>query len=105
MNPTTKVSHVTLPYGIRARIGKCLRSPGIDVAWRAGTSNKGLLYQPAIESIPGLLKRFTKSGSGSDSIGHGDIADFCCGVSQLSGLNSGSKRPAQAKNDGSCYLL
>jgi hypothetical protein len=55
---------------------------------------------------PRLLKRYTKSGS--DSIGHDDIADFCCGVSQLSGLNSGTKRPPRRliiiAHVYSCYL-
>jgi hypothetical protein len=57
----------------RARICKCLKRPEIDsqdsippayVAWRAGTSNR--IVAPARqgwESIPGLLKRFTNTGS------------------------------------------
>ncbi len=57
------------------RICKCLRSPGIDseesippayVAWRAGTTNR-VSYgtgPPGWESIPGLFKRFTNTGSG-----------------------------------------
>jgi hypothetical protein len=63
------------PYRpIGASICKCLRSPGIDskesippayVAWRAGTSNRVVVpARPGWESIPGLLKRFTNSGSG-----------------------------------------
>ncbi len=58
----------------RARICKRLRRPGIDsedsippayVAWRAGTTNRVVLpVPPGWESIPGLLKRFTHTGSG-----------------------------------------
>jgi hypothetical protein len=77
---------------IWARICKRLRSPGIDVAWRAGTSNRVVVpAHQAKNRFLGSLKRFTNLGS--VSIGHGDIADFCCGASQLSGLNSGPKRP------------
>jgi hypothetical protein len=58
------------------RICKCLWSPGIDsqesispayVAWRASTINTvGFRTGPPIwESIPGLLKRSTNTGSGS----------------------------------------
>jgi hypothetical protein len=57
----------------RARICKRLRSPGIDsqksiplayVAWRAGTTKKGCRTgPPGWESIPGLLKRSTNTGS------------------------------------------
>ncbi len=52
----------------RARICKLLRSPGIDssestspanVAWHTGLS----YHPPGWESIPGLLKRFTNTGS------------------------------------------
>ncbi len=59
---------------IRGRICKRLRSPGIDskesippayVAWRASIRQIGLSYRPAQgwKSIPGLLKRFTNTGS------------------------------------------
>ncbi len=53
-----------------ARICKRLWSPGIDfeesvppayAAWRAGTTNR--VAVPGWESIPGLLKRFTNTGS------------------------------------------
>ncbi len=50
-----------------------LRSPGIDseesippayVAWRAGTTYRGCRTVPSgWDSIPGLLKRFTNTGS------------------------------------------
>ncbi len=57
-----------------ARICKRLRSPGIDseksippafVDWQAGTKNRvAVTGPPGWESIPGLLKRFTNTGSG-----------------------------------------
>ncbi len=51
---------------------KCLRSPGIDSeksippayeAWRAGTPNRVVVPALGWESVPGLLKRFTNTGS------------------------------------------
>jgi hypothetical protein len=59
----------------RARICKLLRSPGIDarnrfrqpnyVAWRAGTTNRVVVpTHQGWDSIPGLLQRFTNTGSG-----------------------------------------
>jgi hypothetical protein len=61
----------------RARICKRLRSPGIDfkesippayVASRAGTSIGFRAGPPGWESIPGLHKKFTNSGSGKINI-------------------------------------
>jgi hypothetical protein len=59
----------------RARICKCLWSPRTDseesippayVAWCAGTTNRFCRIGPlGWESIPGLLKRFTNTGSGA----------------------------------------
>ncbi len=55
-NNFIKVSRLPLkPLWIRARIFKRLRSPGID-------SEESI--PPGWESIPGLLKRFTNTGSG-----------------------------------------
>ena len=57
----------------RARICKRFRSPGIDskesippayVSLRADTSNRVATVPPGWKSIPGLLKRFTNTGSG-----------------------------------------
>jgi hypothetical protein len=57
----------------RARTCKRLWSPGTDseesispayVAWRAGTTNRSRTAPPCWESISGLLKRFTNTGSG-----------------------------------------
>ncbi len=58
----------------RARICKRLRSTGIDSAqsippayvdWQASTTNRVVVTSPpGWESIPGLLKRFTNTGSG-----------------------------------------
>ncbi len=68
------VRRLTLPtLKPRTRICIRLRSPGINfeesippayVAWRAGTTNRVFIMGPTDwELIPGLLKRFTNTGS------------------------------------------
>jgi hypothetical protein len=47
----------------RARIFKHLRNSGFNVVWRTNTSNRVVVPVRRLESIPGLLKKFTMSGS------------------------------------------
>jgi hypothetical protein len=78
----------------RARIFKCLRSPGINskesippayVAWRAGISNKGIVpARQAGNRFLGLLKKFANSGSGNITA---DIGMYCTGRCVLIGKN------------------
>ncbi len=97
----------------RARISKRLWSQGIDseqsilpayVAWRAGTANTVELStcrtDPAgLESISGILKRFTNTGSGKRAIMYTSVKiKMCnCGVGFIRVQYIGGNRDMQLR--------